>query len=335
MPAQAEGATTRRQVPAANRKYASICVLSFRLANFGELLRPCKASRRPMIYSMTGYAVAAVELPFGALNLELRSVNHRYLDIQFRIPDELRPLETGLREITGARIGRGKVEVRIAISKSAASQSNLQLDDRLLSQLAQLDARVRSILPDGQPLSVADALRWPGMLGNDDLAPEELQQTCTQLLDRALDDLTASRAREGEKLKQLLLDRITSMEALVARLAPRMPQLVSAYREKLTARLKDAMVSLDDERLKQELVLFASKIDVDEELSRLTTHFGEIRRILDKGGAAGKRLDFLMQELNREANTLGSKSVDVEFTQTAMDLKVLIEQMREQIQNIE
>ncbi len=288
-----------------------------------------------MIYSMTGYAVAAVELPFGALNLELRSVNHRYLDIQFRIPDELRPLETGLREITGARIGRGKVEVRIAISKSAASQSNLQLDDRLLSQLAQLDARVRSILPDGQPLSVADALRWPGMLGNDDLAPEELQQTCTQLLDRALDDLTASRAREGEKLKQLLLDRITSMEALVARLAPRMPQLVSAYREKLTARLKDAMVSLDDERLNQELVLFASKIDVDEELSRLTTHFGEIRRILDKGGAAGKRLDFLMQELNREANTLGSKSVDVEFTQTAMDLKVLIEQMREQIQNIE
>ncbi len=288
-----------------------------------------------MIYSMTGYAVAAAELPFGALNLELRSVNHRYLDVQFRIPDELRPLESNLREKTTARIGRGKVEVRIAIAKSAASQSNLQLDDALLGQLAQLNARIKAALPEGQSLSVADVLRWPGMLGNDALVPDELQQACGSLLERALDDLNATRGREGEKLKILLLERIASMEALVGNLAPRMPQLVTGYREKLTARLKEAMVSLDDERLKQELVLFASKIDVDEELSRLTAHFSEIRRILDKGGAAGKRLDFLMQELNREANTLGSKSVDMEFTQTSMNLKVLIEQMREQIQNIE
>jgi len=288
-----------------------------------------------MIYSMTGYAVAGAELAFGALNLELRTVNHRYLDIQFRIPDELRPLESGLREKAVARINRGKVEVRIAIAKSAASQSNLQLDEALLGQLAKLNARVKSVLPEGQALSVADVLRWPGMLGNDNLVPDELQEACGRLLDRALDDLTASRAREGEKLKNLLLERIASMESLVARLAPRMPQLVNNYRDKLTARLKEAMISLEDERLKQELVLFASKIDVDEELSRLTAHFGEIRRILDKGGAAGKRLDFLMQELNREANTLGSKSVDMEFTQTSMDLKVLIEQMREQIQNIE
>ena len=294
-----------------------------------------KQPGRRMIFSMTGYAVAAVELPFGALNLELRSVNHRYLDIQFRIPDELRPLESALRERATARIGRGKVEVRIAISKSAASQSNLQLDDRLLLQLMQLEERVKSTLPAASPLSVADVLRWPGMLGNDNLVPEELQEVCGRLLERALDELTASRSREGEKLKQLLLERITSMESLVARLLPRMPQLVMGYREKLAARLKEAMVSLDDERLKQELVLFASKIDVDEELSRLSAHFGEIRRILDKGGAAGKRLDFLMQELNREANTLGSKSVDMEFTQTSMELKVLIEQMREQIQNIE
>jgi uncharacterized protein (TIGR00255 family) len=288
-----------------------------------------------MIYSMTGYAVAAAELPVGALNLELRSVNHRYLDIQFRIPDELRPLESALREKAAARIGRGKVEVRIAISKSAASQSNLELDNRLLAQLVQLDGHVKTALPESQSLSVADVLRWPGMLGNDNLVPDELQESCSRLLGRALDDLTASRAREGEKLKAILLERIASMEALVAKLAPRMPQLVSSYRERLITRLKDAMVSMEDERLKQELVLFASKIDVDEELSRLTAHFGEIRRILDKGGAAGKRLDFLMQELNREANTLGSKSVDMDFTQTSMDLKVLIEQMREQIQNIE
>ncbi|MBC8008288.1 MAG: YicC family protein [Prolixibacteraceae bacterium] len=288
-----------------------------------------------MIYSMTGYAVAGAELPFGALNLELRSVNHRYLDIQFRIPDELRPLESGLREKTSARIGRGKVEVRIALSKSAASQSNLQIDEGLLDQLTQINTRVKAVLPEGQSLSVADVLRWPGMLGNDSLVPDELQEACGRLLDRALDDLTATRGREGEKLRGVLLDRIASMEALVGKLAPRMPQLLNTYREKLQSRLKDAMVSLEDERLKQELVLFASKIDVDEELSRLIAHFGEIRRILDKGGAAGKRLDFLMQELNREANTLGSKSVDMEFTQTSMDLKVLIEQMREQIQNIE
>ncbi len=288
-----------------------------------------------MIYSMTGYAVAGAELAFGALNLELRTVNHRYLDIQFRIPDELRPLESGLREKAVARINRGKVEVRIAIAKSAASQSNLQLDEALLGQLAKLNARVKSVLPEGQALSVADVLRWPGMLGNDNLVPDELQEACGRLLDRALDDLTASRAREGEKLKNLLLERITSMEALVNRLAPRMPQLVTNYRDKLTARLKEAMISLEDERLKQELVLFASKIDVDEELSRLTAHFGEIRRILDKGGAAGKRLDFLMQELNREANTLGSKSVDAEVSRSAMEMKILIEQMREQIQNLE
>ena len=288
-----------------------------------------------MIYSMTGYAVAGAELPFGALNLELRSVNHRYLDIQFRIPDELRPLESGLREKTTARIGRGKVEVRIAISKSAASQSSLQVDDALLGQLAQLNAQVKTVLPEGQSLSVADVLRWPGMLGNDSLVADELLEACGRLLDRALDDLTATRGREGEKLKNVLLERIASMEALVGRLAPRMPQLVNNYREKLTVRLKDAMVSLDDERLKQELVLFASKIDVDEELSRLSTHFGEIRRILDKGGAAGKRLDFLMQELNRESNTLGSKSVSTDVTKISVELKVLIEQMREQIQNIE
>lgn len=288
-----------------------------------------------MIYSMTGYAVAGAELPFGALNLELRSVNHRYLDIQFRIPDELRPVEPVLREKATARISRGKVEVRIAVSKSAASQSNLQIDARLLGQLAQLNAHVKTVLPEGESLSVADVLRWPGMLGNDNLLPDDLPEACGRLLDRALDDLTATRGREGEKLKNLLLERIASMETLVGKLAPRMPQLVNNYRERLTARLKDAMINLDDERLKQELVLFASKIDVDEELSRLTAHFGEIRRILDQGGAAGKRLDFLMQELNREANTLGSKSVDMEFTQTSMGLKVLIEQMREQIQNIE
>lgn len=288
-----------------------------------------------MIYSMTGYAVASAELPFGTLNLELRSVNHRYLDIQFRIPDELRTLEAGMREMATARISRGKVEVRVAVNKAPASPSSLQLDEKLLGQLQQLNQRVKAAMPDSTPLTVNDVLRWPGMLGNDELEGEQLQEACNKLIGRALDDLTAMRAREGAKLKQILIERIESMDALVRKVAPRMPQLIASYKDKLSARLKEAMVNMDDDRLKQELVLFSSKIDVDEELSRLTAHFGEIRRILDKGGAVGKRLDFLMQELNREANTLGSKSVDLEVTQTSMDLKVLIEQMREQIQNIE
>jgi uncharacterized protein (TIGR00255 family) len=288
-----------------------------------------------MIYSMTGYAVSAAELPFGTLNLELRSVNHRYLDVQFRIPDDLRALEAGLREKTTGRITRGKVEVRITVNKSPASQSGLQIDEKLLAHLKQLNDDVMTAIPDSAPLSVNDVLRWPGMLGNETLQLEDLQEVCGRLLERVLDDLTATRGREGEKLKSVLLDRIGTMETLVRNIAPRMPQLIAGYKDKLTARLREAMVNMDDERLKQELVLFASKIDVDEELSRLSTHFGEIRRILDKGGAVGKRLDFLMQELNREANTLGSKSVDLEVTRTSMELKVLIEQMREQIQNIE
>jgi uncharacterized protein (TIGR00255 family) len=288
-----------------------------------------------MIYSMTGYAVASAELSFGTLNLELRSVNHRYLDIQFRIPDELRTLEAGMREMATARISRGKVEVRVAVNKAPASPSGLQLDEKLLGQLQQLNQRVKVAMPESLPLTVNEVLRWPGMLGNDELEVEQLQEACNRLIGRALDDLTAMRAREGAKLRQILIERIESMEALVHRVAPRMPQLLASYRDKLSARLKEAMVNMDDDRLKQELVLFSSKIDVDEELSRLCAHFGEIRRILDKGGAVGKRLDFLMQELNREANTLGSKSVDLEVTQASMDLKVLIEQMREQIQNIE
>jgi uncharacterized protein (TIGR00255 family) len=289
----------------------------------------------PMIYSMTGYAIATAELPLLALNLELRSVNHRYLDLQFRIPDELRTIEAALREKASARINRGKIEVRIALARAAAAQTNLQLDEQLLAQLRQVNDRVKAAIPESAPLTVNEALRWPGMLGNDSLPQEELQEACHRLFDRALEDFTATRGREGEKLKSVLLERITAMEALVKNITPRMPQLITAYKDKLTARLRDAMVNMDDDRLKQELALFASKIDVDEELSRLNAHFGEIRRILDKGGAAGKRLDFLMQELNREANTLGSKSVDLEVTQTSMELKVLIEQMREQIQNIE
>jgi uncharacterized protein (TIGR00255 family) len=183
-------------------------------------------------------------------------------------------------------------------------------------------------------MSLADVLRWPGML-DDSSRPPDLAQPCLSLLDTVLREFKASRQREGDKLKQHLLQRVAAMEVQIARVAPRLPELVRAYQAKLVARFVEALGSADDERIRQEIALFAQKIDVDEELTRLAAHLKEMRRILDDSGAAGKRLDFLMQELNREANTLGSKSVSVETTQVAMELKVLIEQMREQIQNLE
>ena len=288
-----------------------------------------------MIYSMTGYAAAAKELAYGALNVELRSVNHRYLDIQFRLPDDLRSIEVQLRELLAAKLTRGKVECRVTFAAAAGAQQLPGLNEALLQQLIALDTRIRVIFPAAADLGVSDILRWPGMLGTEALPVEELQTACRDLVQRALDEFTASRAREGGKLKSMLLERAATMELRVAEVAPRMPQALAAFQEKLTARLREAMGTGDDERIRQEVTLFANKVDVDEELSRLTTHIAELRRILEKGGAVGKRLDFLMQELNREANTLGSKSVDIAVTQVSMELKVLIEQMREQIQNIE
>jgi len=287
-----------------------------------------------MIYSMTGYAVAARELDSAVLNLELRSVNHRYLDIQFRMPDELRVIEPALREALAAKLNRGKIECRISYTPTPG-QKGVDLDQELLRQLVTLEKRVRAMLPDAQGLTASDVLRWPGMLGTDTLDVEGMRVVCRELLDSVLEEFTTTRAREGEKLKTMLLERAAAVETLVAEVAPRMPQVIAGFQEKLATRLKEALANADEDRIRQEVALFANKIDVDEELTRLTTHMGELRRILEKGGAAGKRLDFLMQELNREANTLGSKAADIVVTQVSMELKLLIEQMREQIQNIE
>jgi uncharacterized protein (TIGR00255 family) len=287
-----------------------------------------------MIYSMTGYAVAARELESAVLNLELRAVNHRYLDIQFRMPDELRAIESVLRETLTARLNRGKIECRISYMP-IPGRKGLDLDEDLLKQVVTLDARVRAALPVAQSVTVADVLRWPGMLGTESLDVDDLRQVCLSLLEQVLEDFTLTRGREGEKLKAILLERAAAVESRLADVAPRMPAVIAAFQEKLATRLKEALGNADEDRIRQELVLLANKIDVDEELTRLTTHISELRRILDKGGAVGKRLDFLMQELNREANTLGSKAADVTVTQVSMELKLLIEQMREQIQNIE
>jgi len=204
-----------------------------------------------------------------------------------------------------------------------------------VQQLSLWSAQVREMLPDARVLSIADVLRWNGVLESPSLSSETLHATLQALLQQALKDFAAARQREGEKLKAFLLERVTQIEALRIAVAPRVPAAIATYEAKLRARLFEALGSEDDERVRQEITLYASKIDVDEELSRLHTHLGEVRRVLDKGGAVGKRLDFLMQELHREANTLGSKSVDAEVSRTAMEMKILIEQMREQVQNIE
>ncbi|MBI5626742.1 MAG: YicC family protein, partial [Nitrosomonadales bacterium] len=290
-----------------------------------------------MILSMTGYATASAELENGSLTLELRAVNHRYLDIQLRMPDELRCFENGLREAITAQLQRGKVECRINYAARSA-QNGATLNHNLLRQLATWSKAVQDALPDVRSLSVADVLRWNGVLETPSASTDELNVALFDLMQTALMEFSAARAREGEKLKDFLLQRVEKIEALRNSVMPHVPAAIAAYEQKLIARLREAMQNAPaqdspDERIRQEITLFASKIDVDEELSRLASHLTEMRRILTQGGAVGKRLDFSMQELNREANTLGSKSVDAEVSRSAMEMKILIEQMREQIQN--
>jgi len=292
-----------------------------------------------MILSMTGYATASAELDSGSLTLELRAVNHRYLDIQLRMPDELRGFESALREAISAQLQRGKVDCRINYAARTA-QSGAALNRDLLQQLAAWNKEVQDTLPDARSLSVADVLRWNGVLETPSASADELRAALLDLLQTALQEFSASRAREGEKLKDFLLQRVDKIEALRNGVMPHVPAAIAAYEQKLASRLREAIQNaatqdMWDERIRQEITLFASKIDVDEELSRLASHLTEMRRILAQGGAVGKRLDFLMQELNREANTLGSKSVDAEVSRSAMEMKILIEQMREQIQNLE
>ena len=292
-----------------------------------------------MILSMTGYAVASAELDSGSLSLELRAVNHRYLDIQLRMPDELRCFEAPLREAIAAQLKRGKAECRINFA-ARSSQSGAVLNQGLLQQLSAWSREIQAALPDARGLSVADVLRWNGVLETRTASADTVRDTLLGLLQNVLREFSASRAREGEKLKDFLLQRLEKIEALRIGVMPHVPAAIAAYEQKLITRLRDAIQNGEiqdtwDERIRQELALFATKIDVDEELSRLASHLSEMRRILTQGGTVGKRLDFLMQELNREANTLGSKSVDAEVSRTAMEMKILIEQMREQIQNLE
>lgn len=288
-----------------------------------------------MIHSMTGFAVHTRELGPVSLHLELRSVNSRYLDLAFRITDELRQAEPALRELLSARLGRGKVECRLNLHGSDAAARSLALNAGLLAQLQEAERTVREHLPAAAPLSVGEVLRWPGMLADDSPAFEQMQPLIVELARAAIDDLLATRRREGDKLAATISERTARMRVLVAEVAPRIPAIVVEHQDRLATRLRDAAASLDEDRIRQEVAVFAQRIDVAEEVSRLSTHLDEVDRILKAGGAAGKRLDFLMQELNREANTLASKSAATDVSGVAMEMKVLIEQMREQVQNIE
>ncbi len=288
-----------------------------------------------MTASMTGFAAHSINLEHASLNFDLRSVNQRYLELHFRLADEVRILEPQLRELIQQRLTRGKVECRIALNPNPTATPDNGLNPAILERLAQWQAEVQHRLPDSAPLSVSEILRWPGAVPAATQSQDTLNEAVLAGVRATLDDMVASRQREGAKLRQHILDRLAAAESEVETLRPLLPALIAAQRDKLTERLHEALGEAGHERLAQEIVLAAQKADVDEELARLVTHFAEVRRVLAQPGAVGKRLDFLMQELHREANTLGSKSVAVETSRTSLELKVLIEQMREQVQNIE
>ena len=288
-----------------------------------------------MIQSMTGYAAASADSPRGALNLELRSVNARFLDLQFRVAEELRTLEPLLREAIGARLARGKVDCRFFLTESGDARLAQRLDAAALARLRSLSDEAKKAFPEAGALRIADVLRWPGVAAEQPADEEALRAAAAALCRRALDELVAARGREGAKLAAIILDRVAAMRRQLDTARPLVPQALAAYQAKLTERLREAIGSSDDERIRAEMALFAQKSDVDEELERLGAHLSEIERVLKHGGSAGKRLDFIAQELNREANTLASKAASSPLSDCALELKLLIEQVREQVQNIE
>jgi uncharacterized protein (TIGR00255 family) len=287
-----------------------------------------------MIRSMTAYASAEATGPAGTLSCELRTVNHRYLELSPRLPDELRSFESLLRERIAAKLSRGKLDISVRVRGNDARSDSLNINDALVSKLAELALSMRTRFPQIR-VELTDLLRFPGVMQQTEIDPEAQQTALFEVLDRALDALTATREREGEKLGEILRDKLDGIERVVADVRSWMPEIRAALRTRLEGRLADIKQPIEPGRLEQELVMQITRTDVDEELDRLSTHIGETRRVLGLKEPVGRRLDFLMQEFNREANTLGSKSVDTRSTNAAVELKVLIEQMREQVQNIE
>ncbi|MBD8656775.1 YicC family protein [Oxalobacteraceae sp. CFBP 13730] len=295
---------------------------------------------------MTGYAVATSEGAAGTLTIEIKSVNSRFLDLQFRINDDLRALEPDLRTAIMAAIQRGKVEVRVSFGRKVSGGA-AALNQELLADLARLQGEVTRHFAQAAPMTVAELLRWPGVIEESTIGQESLQADVAALTVTTIAAFVDSRRREGAALETMLQSRIESMEAIVKRITPLIPQVISQFQNKAIDRMQDALGLAGHgnpstltrqevlERIRQEVTLYGIRIDVSEELSRLSAHLNETRHILKKGGQVGKRLDFMMQELNREANTLGAKASVKELADASMELKLLIEQMREQVQNLE
>ncbi|HZX28845.1 MAG TPA: YicC/YloC family endoribonuclease [Telluria sp.] len=295
---------------------------------------------------MTGYAVATSECEAGTLTIEIKSVNSRFLDLQFRINDDLRSLEPDLRAALMGAITRGKVEARLSFGRKVASGSQA-LNENLLADLARMQGEVTKHFVSAPPLTVAELLRWPGVIEEAQIGQESLQADVAALTAKTIAAFVESRKREGAALEAMLVQRIEAMEDIVKRITPLIPQVIAQFQQKAVERMQDALglagagapstLTRQEalERIRQEVTLYGIRIDVAEELSRLSAHLTETRHILKKGGQVGKRLDFMMQELNREANTLGAKASVKELADASMELKLLIEQMREQVQNLE
>ena len=288
-----------------------------------------------MLNSMTGFARQAAECPLGTLTWELRTVNHRYLDVQFRLPEELRPSETDLRQQVSGQLKRGKIECSLHFRRAISEATALKINQDLVMQLrAKLD-ELSEMLHESRAVDPIDVLRWPGVVSETEIDTGPLYEEASRLLDDTLAALGKMRASEGERIAEMIESRCADIMTIATSVRARMPDVLAAVRTRQQERIAKLNIEADPARLETELALIAQKLDVDEELDRLDSHISEIREVMASDEAVGRRLDFLMQELNREANTLGSKSADTETTKAAVELKVLIEQMREQIQNVE
>lgn len=285
--------------------------------------------------SMTGFARTESQDTWGTIACEIRSVNHRYLEVYFKIPETLRYLENALRAKLKSKLNRGKVEVSISLKFDNSDEHALAFNEALAHQISALAQKISSSVENTAPINPIDVLKWPGVLQSANVDKTELETATLSAFDSALDNLVANREREGEELKQFIIQRLDDIGERVKQVRTRLPEIVEAHQTKLREKLNTLKQEVDEERFAQELVYYAQRADTAEELDRLEAHINEVKIAIKQQKPIGRRLDFLMQELNREANTLSSKSLTSDTTQHAVDLKVLIEQMREQIQNLE
>lgn len=287
-----------------------------------------------MLYSMTAYAEQETHESWGSLYFEIKSVNHRYLELSFKLPDWLRDLEGPLRDIARRHLSRGKVDCALKFLEIPGQSKSLDIDLSLAQHLIDLSQSVQALLPEMAPVSSIEILKWPNVVKTPELKSASVREAVLAAFQKTLDELLKNRALEGEALANIIQERLQKMQLLLDTIRNRFPLVLTAYKERLLTKLKALSLQLNEERIEQEIVYTAVKLDIEEELDRFETHLKATEDVVEKGGSVGRKLDFLMQELNREANTLGSKSIDSDVTQAAIELKVLIEQVREQIQNL-